>query len=746
MKLYKVVFFICLVAYSNMIMSKPNNMNHIEDKIHQFIKRMTLDAKIGQMIQKHGTVGNEERVRRGEIGSILNEVDLNSINEMQRIAVQESPFGIPLLFGRDVIHGFRTIFPIPLGMAATWNPDLVEEATRISAIEAASVGLNWTFAPMIDISRDPRWGRIAETLGEDPYLTSVLATSMVKGFQTDDLTRQDALAACAKHFVGYGAAEGGRDYNTVYIPEQLLREIYLPPFKACLDAGAQTLMPAFNDLNGIPATGNPFLLKKILQDEWNFKGLVVSDWGAIEQMIPHGFCEDSRDAAKKAALAGIDMEMATDVYGNYLKDLVESGEVPIEVIDNAVRDILRVKFNLNLFDNPYTDPSDYPELVNEKNLQLAKEVTTQSIVLLQNDDNLLPLSKSLKNIAVMGPLADDPFEQLGTWTFDKNIDDTITLLQALKTFLDPDINIHYEKVFETSRSKDSDSYEKAIEIAEKSDVVLLFMGEEAIITGEAHCRANINLPGAQETLIHKVAETNTPIALVVMAGRPLTMGNILEKVDAILYAFHPGTMGGPAIVDLLFGEVSPSGKLPVTFPKVVGQIPIYYNHKNTGRPPSEKTFVGIDDIPVRAFQTSLGNESHYIDAGFKPQYPFGFGLSYTQFEYSDLKLSKSKIKVGDKLTVSAKITNTGSFKADEIVQLYIQDLVATVTRPVKELKGFERICLKPGESKTVEFIIDESTLSFIGQEMKSVIEPGKFNLWIAKDSESGLPGFFEVIP
>lgn len=650
-----------------------------------------------------------------------------------------------MIIGRDVIHGFRTIFPIPLGLAATWNLEGVRAGTRISAQEAAKVGVNWTFAPMMDISRDSRWGRIAESFGEDHYLASKMSVAMVEGFQTDDLSRPDAIAACAKHFVGYGAGEGGRDYNTVYIPEQLLREVYFKPFKASIDAGVSTIMPAFNDLNGIPSTANNFILRDVLRDEWNFDGFVISDWAAISEMIAHGYCLDGKDAAHKAANAGIDMEMATDNFEKNLKDLINSGKVKMETINNAVRNVLRIKFRLGLFDNPFGDTSQLPEVVNKYYLATAKQISEQSVVMLKNDNAVLPLSDKIKDIAIIGPMADDKFEQLGTWTFDKQIEDTQTPLEVLKAMVGNDMNIHYSKGLEISRSKDRKYFEESVKAAEKSDVVLMFMGEEAIITGEAHCRANIDLPGAQEDLIHEIAKTGKPIVLVVMAGRAITMGNILDDVDAILFSFHPGTMGGPALADLIMGKASPSGKLPITFPKVVGQIPIYYNHKSTGRPPREESFVHMDDIPVRAWQTSLGNESHYIDAGYKPQFPFGFGLSYTSFEYSDIKISKDRIKMGDKFTITAKITNIGEVEAEEVVQLYTHDQVASITPPVKELKGFQRIRLKPGKSKIVTFNMSTADLAFFNQQMKEVTEPGKFEFWVAPNSDSGTPQVFEVI-
>lgn len=741
---FTVTIFI-LVGAEMSLHSQTMSVQEIEKRIDQLIERMTIDEKIGQMNQRNGTDGREDAARRGLIGSILNEMDTKKINKIQRIAVEESRLGIPILIGRDVIHGFRTIFPIPLGLAATWNPELVKKGARISAVEAASVGIRWTFGPMMDISRDARWGRIAESFGEDHYLTSEMSVAMVQGFQTDDLSKPDAMAACAKHYVGYGAAEGGRDYNTTYIPEGLMRDVYLRPFQASVNAGVATIMAGFHEINGIPATGNTFLLKKVLRDEWKFDGFVVSDWASITQMIPHGFCADEKDAALKAINAGVDMEMATDAYQKFIKQLLAEKKITMDTINASVRSILRVKFKLRLFENYNTDPSKFPQMANSDNLECAKKTAVQSIVLLKNDKKVLPLSKDVKHIAVIGPLADDNFEQLGTWSFDKNIDDTQTPLQALREFIGETAKIDYVKTLETSRTKSTDEFGKAIEAVKKSDVALLFLGEEAILSGEAHCRAEINLPGAQEQLIEEIHKIGKPTVLVVMAGRPLTIGSVLDKMDAVLYAFHPGTMGGPAIVDVLFGIESPSGKLPVTFPKMVGQIPIYYNHKNTGRPPRADSWVYIDDIPVRPWQTSLGNESHYLDAGYTPLFPFGFGLSYTQFEYSDLKLSSNKIKLRDKITVSATIKNTGDVEAEEIVQLYTRDLVGDRTRPVKELKGFQRIRLQPGEEKSVVFELSTDDLSFYNQKMELVTEPGMFHIWIAADSESGLRGEFEVI-
>jgi beta-glucosidase len=744
MKMRGILIYVCTLSLLSAGNPSDNEIK-ISKKIDQLLEKMTVEEKIGQMTQRNGSNGHEEGVRRGEIGSLLNAIDTKKVNELQRIAVEESRLGIPLIVGRDVIHGFRTIFPIPLGQAASWNPELLKQGTRVAALEAASVGIHWTFGPMMDITRDPRWGRIAECLGEDPYLASTLAVAMIQGFQTDDLTRIDALAACAKHYAGYGAAEGGRDYNTTYIPEQLLRDVYLKPFEASVKAGVSTLMTSFNDINGVPASGNSFLLRQILRDEWQFDGFVVSDWASITQMIPHGFCKDEKDAAFKAVRAGLDMEMATPAYQNHLKTLLEEGKITIQIIDDAVRNILRIKFRIGLYEHPYTDPSKYPKPANPGHLEMAKRIALQSIVLLKNDNNSLPLSKTVKNLAVIGPMADDDYEQLGTWSIDFKTEDTQTPLMALRDFIGKSCQIHYVKALETTRSRDTKDFDKAVEAVSKSDAALLFLGEEQILSGEARCRADIDLPGAQEKLIEAIHATGKLLIVVVMAGRPLTMGNVLDKMDALLYAFHPGTMGGPAIVDLLFGVESPSGKLPVTFPKMVGQIPIYYSHKNTGRPPIPEAWVYIDDIPVRNRQSSLGYESHYLDAGYKPQYPFGYGLSYTEFEYDKLTLSSDTIKMDESLTISAEIKNTGTVDADEIVQLYVRDLVGDITRPVRELKGLQRLGLKPGETKTVQFKLQSEDLAFHNQKMELVTEPGTFNVWIAPDSERGLMGTFELV-
>ncbi|WP_423129688.1 beta-glucosidase BglX [Gaoshiqia sp. Z1-71] len=719
-----------------------------EEKIQNLISRMTLEEKIGQMSQfDPGQFGGDENMKQaikdGKVGSILNLIGAEKVNELQKIAVEESRLGIPLIIGRDVIHGYRTIMPIPLGLAASWNAEVTREAMTVSAREAASEGIHWTFAPMIDISRDPRWGRIAESCGEDSYLTEVMAEAMVKGFQGDKLSDPETIAACAKHYVGYGAAEGGRDYNTTYIPEVQLRNDYLPPFKAAKEAGVATFMSAFNDLNGIPASGNEFTLKTILREEWGFNGMVVSDWASVAEMIPHGYAANKKEAAEKALKAGIDMEMASDCYVENIQALLDEGKLDMKTIDRYVANILRLKSDLGLFDHPYTpDDAAAKTLLAPKHLEVAQKAAEESFVLLQNKHELLPLSNQISSVAVIGPLADAPHDQMGTWVFDGKKENTITPLVALSQRLGPD-KVHFAKGLELSRTKTTEGFSEAVAAARKSDVVLLFLGEEAILSGEAHCLADLNLQGAQNELLNAVAETGKPVVLIIMAGRPLTIGPELEKADAVLYAWAPGTMGGPAIADILFGDKAPSGKLPVTFPKTVGQVPIYYNHKNTGRPANHSNWTAIDKIPAEAVQHSLGNTSHYLDAGFEPLFPFGFGLTYTTFDYSTLELSSKSMPVNGSVDVSVTVENAGKREAQEVVQLYIRDRAGTVTRPVKQLRGFKKINLKPGEKQQVTIRLRAEDLSFFNGS-NYVIEPGEFDIWMGPSSAEGLHAEFSI--
>jgi len=718
----------------------------LEARIDKLLSDMTLAEKIGQMSQLNSDASDlYDAIKSGRVGSVINEVDPESINHLQKLAMEESRLGIPLLIGRDVIHGFKTIFPIPLGQAASWNPEVLSEAARVAAIEASSIGINWTFAPMIDITRDPRWGRIAECLGEDPYLCKVLALAMVDGFQGSTLSAPGSIAACAKHFAGYGACESGRDYNTVNLPELELRNTYLPPFKATADAGVATFMTSFSELNGVPATANQFLLKQVLREEWNYQGLVVSDWESIPQMTIHGFAEGDKEAANKAINAGVDMEMSSTTYAEHIETLVAECKVSVAEIDSMVARILRLKFQLALFDKPYTNAKEFPQLAITGHLDSAKAAALESCVLLKNDNQLLPLSlEQPVSIAIIGPMADEAAEQLGTWVFDGDPQHSQTGLQAIQSLVGDHATISYSRGLENSRSKNTDGFAEALENAQNSDFVIMFVGEEAILSGEAHCRANIDLPGYQQMLIEAVTKTGKPIVLAILAGRPLTIEPVMDKVDAILYAWHPGSMGGPAIADLLFGREVPSGKLPVTFPRVVGQIPIYYAQKNTGKPASAESFVHIDDIPANAAQTSFGMTAMHLDAGFSPLFPFGYGLSYSEFRYQDIRASTDSVAMGGSLQISIELTNTGAFTAREVVQLYTRDLVGSVTRPVKELKGFQKIRLSPGQSQTVQFEIHTDDLAFYNGDMQFVTEPGRFHAWVGGSSEAGLRVEFTI--
>ena len=721
------------------------------DRAAALLGQMTLAEKIGQMSQVHAEgvdapVQLGERLRAGQVGSVINIVDVDIVNELQRIAVEESRLGIPLLVGRDVIHGFKTVFPIPLGQGATWNADIVREGAEIAALEASRCGINWTFAPMLDISRDPRWGRIAESFGECVLLSRELGAAMVRGFQGDDLSGTGAIAACAKHFAGYGAVESGRDYATTNIPDTKLRNVYFRPFEAAVDAHVATVMTSFSDLNGVPATGNGYILSDVLRGEWGFEGFVVSDWDSVRQLQIHGLTENDRDSALQAVEAGVDMEMAGDAYSNYLLSLVQEGEVSEERIDAAVLRILRLKFELGLFENPYTDPGALPGFGSQRALDAARKAALQSVVLLKNDKAVLPLRQpDLSSIAVIGPLADAPYEQLGTWIFDGDESLSVTPLQAIRDLVGVDIQLHVVRAMENSRSRVNEEFDVAARAAGECDAALLFLGEESILSGEAHSRADISLPGDQAELVRRVRAAGKPVIAVILAGRPLTLSNIVDEVDAILFAWHPGTMGGPALADLIFGIESPSGKLPATFPRVVGQIPIYYSQKNGGKPPHRDNVVHIDDIDTFAPQTSLGMSAFHLDTCFTPLFPFGHGLSYANFVYADIRVSRDEVPMGGRLTVSAELSNHGDVEAEEVVQLYTRDLVGSITRPVKELKGFRRVRLQPGETRTVSFELHTDDLSFCGRDGRRIVEPGLFHAWIGGSSDAPLQTEFRVV-
>lgn len=717
----------------------------IEKKINALLEKMTLQEKIGQMNQLSADdmETNYKVIQQGMAGSVLSITNPDIANKAQRIALEQTRLGIPLIFGRDVIHGFKTIFPITLGQAASFNPDLVEKAARIAAIEASETGIRWTFAPMIDIARDPRWGRIAESCGEDPYLTSVMGVAMVNGFQGKDLSDPSSIAACAKHFAGYGAAEGGRDYNTTAITERQFRNLYLVPFEqAVKKANLATIMTAFNANDGIPSSGNKFLLKQVLRKEWNFKGFVVSDWASITEMVDHGFSTDNKEASEKAINAGVDMEMVSGTYVAYIETLLKENKISIETINDAVRNILRIKFKLGLFENPYVKGNTKEVFYKEEHLKLAEKLAEESIVLLKNEAQVLPLKKP-KTIAVFGPMADAPHDQMGTWVFDGDKSHTETPLFALKEKYGKDINIVFEPILKYSRDVDSTGFDKARKIAKEADVILLFLGEESILSGEAHSLSDLNPQGIQSELLSALAETKIPLVTIIMAGRPLTIEEEVKQSNAVLYAWHPGTMGGSAIVDLLFGKTNPSGKLPITFPKNVGQIPMYYNHLKTGRP-ANGSELSLINIPVEASQTSLGNKSYYLDSGNDPLFPFGFGLSYTTFEYGKISLSKTTLKKEDTLQISFSLKNTGKYQGTEIVQLYIRDISASVALPIRELKSFQRVSLESEEEKLVTFKLPINDLAFYGIDMKKKVEVGKFDLWIGSNSISGEKVSFEV--
>ena len=724
------------------VRSTVNAGADVERQIDQLLAKMTLAEKIGQMnqVSAGGDVSRyAESLRNGQVGSILNEVDPARINEFQRITVEESRLGIPLLVGRDVIHGFHTIFPIPLGLAATFDPELVEEGARVAAAEAVAQGIRWTFSPMLDIARDPRWGRMAEGSGEDPWLDARMGEAMVRGYQ-GEVPGPWSMAACVKHFAGYGAAEGGRDYNSTFLTERQLRNVILPPFEAAVKAGALTLMTSFNDNDGIPSTANSFLLKDILRNEWGFGGLVVTDWNSMGEMIAHGFGTDRKEVARLAANAGVDMDMMTFGFLSHLEELVRSGQVKEAVIDEAVRNILRVKFVLGLFEHPYVDEAAAASVqYAPAHLETARKTAEESVILLKND-GLLPLSSGrIRTILVTGPMADAPHDQLGTWSFDGEKSHTVTPLKALQERFPG--KVVYVPGLTYSRQQRS-RFDDVVAAARRADVVLAFLGEEAILSGEAHSLADLNLIGSQSELLAALKAAGKPVVATVMAGRPLTIERDLPNCNAMLYAFHPGTMGGPALVNILMGDVNPSGKTPVTFLRTVGQVPMYYSHTMTGRPYNGETL--LDGIGPEAGQTSLGNTSYYLDAGAYPLFPFGYGLSYTDFTFEDITIDQDSYPVDGTIRVSYTLSNTGRYDGTAVPQVYIRDLVGSLTRPVKELKHFRRVRLGAGESIRLTDEIPVSDLAFWGADGQKKVEPGEFQLWVAGDSASGDPVTFSV--
>ncbi|MER3431712.1 MAG: hypothetical protein C4324_11855 [Blastocatellia bacterium] len=705
----------------------------IERRIDDILAKMTIAEKFGQLQQLDGEANGRfrpEHVALAEkclLGSTLNVRGAEQVNELQRAAMR-CRLKIPILFGFDVIHGYRTIFPVPLGEAASWDISLAEQTSAIAAAEARAAGVHWTFAPMVDIARDARWGRIVEGSGEDPFLGSMFSFARVRGFQGTDYSAPNKVMATAKHWAGYGAAEAGRDYNTTDLSERALREVYFPPFKAAVDAGVGSFMTAFNDLDGVPATANPFILKKVLRGEWKFDGLVVSDYTAVMELVFHGLARDEKSAAAYALNAGTDMEMASRLYNRYGEELIREGVVSKSALDDAVRNVLRVKFRLGLFERPFAEPeAEAREVFRKENLQAAKRAAERSFVLLKNDDRTLPFSKDVGKIAVIGYLADSKADMLGSWAGDGRPEDVITVKKALEEKF-PGKEIIYAQGCD-ARCESESGFAAALDAVRRSDVAIVVAGETADMSGEAASRSNLDLPGLQTDLLKAISRIGKPYAVVLMNGRPLTINWVAEHAPAILETWFAGTMAGPAIADTLFGDVVPGGKLPVTFPRSVGQVPIYYNHKNTGRP----------------FKESEKYTSKYLDASSRPLYPFGFGLSYTKFRLSNLRLDKYKILPDEAIRLTATLENTGDFAGDEVVQLYIHDVAASVTRPVRELRGFLRIYLRPGEKKEVEFTLSRKDLEFIGRDLKPVLEPGEFQVFVGNSSEGGLSSVFEVL-
>lgn len=736
---YGCLALLCAVLFSCTTTPGNKTTNEgINNRVDSLLSLMTLEEKIGQLTQFTSDYdvtgptirpGYKEDIRKGRVGSVFNAFGAAYTRQLQEIAVKETRLGIPLLFGYDVIHGHRTIFPIPLGEAASWDLEAIRTSAEIAAAEASAEGLHWTFAPMCDISRDPRWGRVLEGAGEDTYLGSRIAEARVRGFQGNQIGDPHHVLACVKHFAAYGAPQAGRDYHTVDMSERVLREVYLPPYKAAIDAGAATVMSSFNEFDGVPATGNKYLLTNILRDEWGFNGFVVSDYTSIMEMIPHGIVADTASAAALALEAGLDMDMQAGFYNAALKSQVESGKIPESLVDAAVRRILYKKFEMGLFDDPYKFSNEQREketVMKPAFLESARDVSRKSIVLLKNN-GLLPLAKDVKTIAVIGPLAEGRRELIGSWSGAGDWKKAVTLLEGIKAAVSPGTKVLYTKG--ANINDDTTAYiAKAVALAKQADVVVLAIGESSAMSGEAASRATLGLPGVQQQLADAVKATGKPVAVVLMNGRPLTIPELDSRMDAILETWFLGTQAGNAIADVLFGDYNPTGKLPMTFPRSVGQIPLFYSAKNTGRP------------------RDLNNKytSKYLDESNDPLYPFGFGLSYTSFEYSNLTLDKAIISSGDSIKVTVTIANTGKRKGSEIVQLYLRDLVGSVTRPLKELKGFSKVTLEPGESKQVTFVVSTRDLEFLRQDMTVGTEPGKFEVYVGGNSRDVLQQSFEL--
>jgi len=733
----------------------------IENKVDSVLALMNIKEKIGQLVQYSGKwnatgpSSSEQdqhklnKLKKGEVGSMLNITSVASILETQRIIMEHSRLKIPLIFGYDVIHGYKTIFPIPLGESASWDLDLVKQSAAIAAKEASASGLNWTFAPMLDVSRDARWGRIMEGAGEDPYLVTQISVARIKGFQGNNLSDNNTIAACAKHFAAYGFAEAGRDYNTVTIGEYELHNTVLPPFKAAAQYGVATFMNAFNDIDGIPATGHKVLQREVLKQQWGWDGFIVSDWGSISEMIAHGYAKDKKHASEIALNAGSDMDMESYAYEASLEALLHENKIALSQINDAVRRVLRVKFKLGLFDDPYkycNKTRERTQIYSEENLKIARDVAKKSIVLLKNKNKTLPLSKSFKSIAVIGPLANDKNSPLGNWRANGTYNSAVSLLEGITTAVGKDTKLYYEKGVDLTiptqepdknqflyplkfNTEDYSGIQKAVEAAKKAEVVVLAIGEDAYQTGEGRSQTDIGFSGLQNKLLDAIYNVNKNIVVVLMNGRPMDLSRVSKMVPSIVECWHLGSQSGNAIADVVFGNYNPSGKLTVSFPRHVGQEPLYYNQKNTGRPWSSNhvTYSGYQDAPKNAL------------------YPFGFGLSYTTFSYKNFALNTKEIESNGEIEVSVTVTNTGKIAGEEIVQLYIRDLVASIVRPVKELKGFKKIKLKPGEAKTVRFIINAESLQLYSANKKWEVEPGTFYVWVGGDSTTSLKKTFTVV-
>ncbi len=739
----KQTVFLCLISCiaASITNAQPKT---IPQKVDALLKRMTLAEKIGQLNQLNGDweatgpitkdLGNKlDAIKHGEIGSVLNIVGVKHTRAFQEAAMQ-SRLKIPLLFGQDVIHGYSITFPIPLGEAASWDMPAIERSARIAATEAAAGGIQWTFAPMVDIARDPRWGRVMEGAGEDPYLGSLIATARVHGFQGKGLGNLDAIMACAKHFAAYGAAIGGRDYNSVDMSLRTLWEVYLPPFKAAADAGASTFMNSFNDLNGTPASANRYLMRDILKGKWGFKGFVVSDWGSIGEMINHGYVKDGYEAAEASINAGSDMDMESRSYINHLAKLVADKKVTIATIDEAVRRILTKKFELGLFDDPYrfSDADREKRVMNTpEHLEAARDIARKSIVLLKNEHNVLPLSKDLNSIALIGPLVKAKKEMKGFWSLDVGDESQIVSLYEGMQQAAGKTNLLYARgcdITDTSRA----GFDEAYKTAMQADVVIMAMGERPDMTGEAKSRSNIHLPGVQEDLIKAISATGKPLVVLLMSGRPMVFNWTADHVPAILYTWWLGNQAGNAMTDILYGNYNPGAKLPITFPRTEGQIPIYYNHLNTGRPAHADNDVNYT--------------SAYIDLPNSPKYAFGHGLSYTTFSYSNLKFSKKSMLKTGSITVSFDLQNTGKYAGEEVAQFYLRQMVSQPVRPIKELKGFQKVMLQPGETKTITFTIDKEKLAFYNDQLERITQPGEFQLMVGSASDDiRLQGDFQLL-